>query len=415
MTPMPTEQESAQLGTPVMGSHRRDRIEMILSRSVGVVGVLFGVMAFPAVLDQQSILEPAWFWVTVVAVYGSLVVNVVASMVQRFVRPANVAVSALWLLTMALWPLFVIDPAAVIDGRPWPWFLASVPVATAAAAFTKVRRPVIYMGLAVLAYGYVRVLPAGGGAPWDEMLLDVLSTVTFGGAVITIATVFRQAASRVDEAQYAALLRHSEAAIQDAIGRERVRVDSLVHDSVLTTLREAARATSEEEMALTARMAAEAIGHLEAASQAVEDAPGAPVELQPARVFVDRLAAAVNQLGGDVTMRDSGVEGVVLPIPVSDALHSAAMQAFVNSLQHAGANASRWITVQGTPAGGIRVEVGDTGVGFLSDELPGERLGLRVSVVERVTAVGGVVEIDSQPGEGTIVSLGWFAGGGDAA
>src|SRR5690606_25433229 len=95
---------------PVKGSHRRDHIEMILSRSVGVVGVLFGVMAFPAAMDQRAILEVGWFWVTLVAVYGSLIVNVVASIVQRFVRPANVAVSVLWLLTMSLWPLFVIDP-----------------------------------------------------------------------------------------------------------------------------------------------------------------------------------------------------------------------------------------------------------------------------------------------------------------
>src|SRR5690606_4060344 len=63
--------------------------------------------------------------------------------------------------------------------------------------------------------------------------------------------------------------------------------------------------------------------------------------------------------------------------------------------------------VQALGGDGIRVEVGDTGVGFLSNELPGERLGLRVSVIERVNAVGGVVDIDSHPGEGTIVTLEW--------
>lgn len=405
MTPMSADLDTA---TPVRGTHRRDRLEVILSRSVGVVGVVFGVLAFPAAMDQRDILHPMWFWATLVAAYGSLVVNVAASIVQRFVRSANVAVSALWLLTMAFWPLFVVDPARAIDGRPWPWFLASVAVAAAAAAFTRVRWSVIYLGLAVVAYGVVRVLPSGGGAPWDEMLLDVLSTITFGGAVITIATVFRQAASRVDEAQFAALLRHSEAAVQDAISRERVRVDSLVHDSVLTTLREAARASSPEEMVLTARMAAEAIGHLAAAG---EDS-GAPMELRAAHEFADRLGGAVNQLGGEVALRVGDLGGVELPIAVSDALHSAAMQAFVNSLQHAGGGAMRWVSVQAMPSGGVRVEVGDTGVGFLSDELSGERLGLRVSVIERVSAVGGVAEVDSQPGEGTIVSLAWSPRGG---
>lgn len=262
--------------------------------------------------------------------------------------------------------------------------------------------------MAVTAYAYVRVLPAGGAAPWDEMLLDVLSTVTFGGAVITIATVFRHAASRVDEAQFAALSRHSEAAVEDAIGRERVRVDALVHDSVLTTLREAARARAPEAMVLTARMAKEALGHLKAAAS-VSDVSELGIR---AGEFAARLEAAVNQLGRDVPVRLGALGGIALPVAVADALHSAAMQAFVNSVQHAGGSASRWVEVRGWGSDGVRVEVGDTGVGFVSDELPGERIGLRVSVVERVRAVGGAVDIDSQPGEGTVVALEWRGSGG---
>ncbi|HRN29379.1 MAG TPA: hypothetical protein PK890_06740 [Terrimesophilobacter sp.] len=399
---MPTDPEAVE-PAPVMGSSRRDRIEAILSRSVGVVGVLFGAMAFPVALDQRELLQPLWFWVVLVAIYGSLLLNVVASIAKRFVRSANVAVSLLWLLTMGLWPLFVADPDVVTVGRAWPWFLASVAVAAAAVAYVKVRPPIVYLLLAVAVYGYVRVLPAGGGAPWDEMLLDVLSTVTFGGAVITIATVFRHAASRVDEAQFSALLRHSEAAMEDAVGRERVRVDSLVHDSVLTTLREAARASTPEAMALSARIAAEALGHLEAAGSVSDASP----QLLAAGEFAGRLESAVKQLARGVPVRVGALAGLALPVTVADALHSAAMQAFVNSLQHTGGSAARWVAVHGVGDEGVRVEVGDTGVGFVSDELPGERIGLRVSVVERVAAVGGSVEIDSQPGEGTIVTLEW--------
>lgn len=387
----------------VRGPRRRQRIEVILSRSVGIVGVVFGLMAFPVAIEQREVLSPPWFWVTIISVYGSLVANVVASIVQRFVSAANVAVSALWLVTMAFWPFFVLDPDAVADERPWPWFLASVAVAAAAAAYLKVRRPIAYLALAVIAYGYVRLLPSGGGVPIDEMLLDGLSTVTFGGAVITIMTTFRRATSAVDAAQSAALLRHAEAATQDAISRERVRVDALVHDSVLTTLLEAARSTTPEAMELSARMAEEAIGHLEAAGEVT----GSATEQRAASELPEGLEGAVAQLGGGIDVHVGALGGRMLPIDVSDALHSAAMQAVVNSLQHAGANASRWITVQALGGDGIRVEVGDTGVGFLSNELPGERLGLRVSVIERVNAVGGVVDIDSHPGEGTIVTLEW--------
>lgn len=406
MTRMPAERLTPPGAPPVRRSPRRDRIEVILSRAVGIVGIVFGLMAFPVAMEQREILLPVWFWVTLITVYGSLVVNVIASIIQRFVRTANAAVALIWLVTMALWPLFVVDRAVVVDGRAWPWFLASVAVAAAAGAYLKVRRPIVYLALAVIAYGYVRLLPSGGGAPLDEMVLDVLSTVTFGGAVITIFTVFRRASSAVDEAQAAALSRYAEAATQDAISRERVRVDALVHDSVLTTLVEAARSTTPEAMELSARMAEEAIGHLEAAGEASSRA----TEQDAGSSLAARLEQAVAQLGGDVALRVGELEGRMLPIAVSDALHSAAMQAVVNSLQHAGGRVARWLAVHSIGDNGIRVEVGDTGAGFLIDELPSERLGLRVSVIERVTAVGGSVEIDSHPGEGTIVTLVWPGG-----
>ncbi|MBX3094222.1 MAG: ATP-binding protein [Cryobacterium sp.] len=404
---MSTERLTRPGAPPVRRSPRRDRIEVILSRAVGIVGIAFGLMAFPVAIEQREILSPMGFWVTLIAVYGSLVVNVVASIVQRFVRTANAAVAIIWLVTMALWPLFVVDAAVVVDGRAWPWFLASVAVAAAAGAYLKVRRPITYLAMAVIAYGYVRLLPSGGGAPLDEMLLDVLSTVTFGGAVITIFTVFRRASSAVDKAQAAALSRYAEAATQDAISRERVRVDALVHDSVLTTLVEAARSTTPEAMELSARMAEEAIGHLEAAGEASSRTTEQETEQDAGSSLAARLEQAVAQLGGDVVLRVGELEGRMLPLAVSDALHSAAMQAVINSLQHAGARVARWLAVHAVGDSGIRVEVGDTGVGFLIDELPSERLGLRVSVIERVTAVGGSVEIDSHPGEGTIVTLQW--------
>ena len=86
----------------------------------------------------------------------------------------------------------------------------------------------------------------------------------------------------------------------------------------------------------------------------------------------------------------------------ADAVYSASVQAMVNSLQHAGAGQSveRWLSVSGTGAGGLEVQVGDTGVGFEPDDVHVGRLGLRVSIVERVTNAGGSVRIDSSPGSG---------------
>jgi len=90
-------------------------------------------------------------------------------------------------------------------------------------------------------------------------------------------------------------------------------------------------------------------------------------------------------------------------------VYSAAVQAMVNSLQHAGSapEVSRWLTVRGVDPAGIEVEVGDTGSGFDYVDVPKERLGLRVSIVERVANAGGCVEIDSVIGEGTSITIRW--------
>jgi len=41
--------------------------------------------------------------------------------------------------------------------------------------------------------------------------------------------------------------------------------------------------------------------------------------------------------------------------------------------------------------------------------VPRERLGLRVSIVDRITNAGGAAGIDSALGEGTVVTIRWPA------
>jgi signal transduction histidine kinase len=57
--------------------------------------------------------------------------------------------------------------------------------------------------------------------------------------------------------------------------------------------------------------------------------------------------------------------------------------------------------------GPLEIEIGDTGVGFVFDDVPTERLGLRVSIIERVANAGGRADIVSRPGEGTVVTILW--------
>jgi signal transduction histidine kinase len=74
---------------------------------------------------------------------------------------------------------------------------------------------------------------------------------------------------------------------------------------------------------------------------------------------------------------------------------------------------SRWLTIRGLAPAGIEIEVGDTGRGFAIPEVPRERLGLRVSILERVANAGGAANIDSVLGEGTVVTIRWPASQAD--
>ena len=122
-----------------------------------------------------------------------------------------------------------------------------------------------------------------------------------------------------------------------------------------------------------------------------------------------RISEAASSMSAPFEVRTREVSAQSMPLQSAEAVYSAAVQAMVNSLQHAGQDprVTRWLTIRGVEPDGIEVEVGDTGVGFSFVDLPSERMGLRVSIVERVTNAGGSVEIDSAVNEGTVISIRW--------
>ncbi|MDI1335939.1 MAG: hypothetical protein PSU94_07110, partial [Lacunisphaera sp.] len=190
---------------------------------------------------------------------------------------------------------------------------------------------------------------------------------------------------------------------QHATEVERVQVDSIVHDSVLTTFISAARAFTPQAQELAATMAGNAIGYLRDAAAASPD-DGTMVRFTS---LAERITDAAEALSSPFELRIRSVGTRSLPVQASEAIYSAAVQAMVNSLQHAGeGEVTRWVAVRGVSPGGIEVVVGDTGAGFDMSERS-ERLGVRVSILERISNAGGRATVQSAPGEGTIVSLRW--------
>ena len=137
------------------------------------------------------------------------------------------------------------------------------------------------------------------------------------------------------------------------------------------------------------------------------------VDLSPPVLSEFELAAALQRLGEEIS--DEHKLGFELtsdgePMPLSDVdsalLYGASRELLQNAAEHAGATqihaAMRW------RPGTVEIEVRDDGVGFDPSEAAArgenQNHGL-FSVRERVEAMGGWMEIDSGPGEGTCASL----------
>ena len=379
----------------------RSQVERVLSRSVAAFGIVYGVQTVPSVLSQLDEAYPLWLTIVVPTLFGWLLITLVLSIAQVWVRGAHGTFALLYLGALVSWPFGVLPGAEVFGGIHWLNYLITVATAMAAIAFST---PVatLYLLVAPMVYVLGRTTPEGGGASWLLAMLEGVYAVLLGGVVLILIAMLRQAASAVDTAQATAIDRYEHAVRLHATEVERVQVDSIVHDSVLTTLISAARAYTPEAKTLAATMAGKAIGHLREAALAVP-ADDTVVRLS---TVAQRIAESATELLGSTTPRVVGVGTRSMPTGAAEAMSSAAVQAMVNSLQHAG-EASRWVSVRGIPGGGLEVVVGDTGRGFHLGEVPDERLGVRVSIIERVANAGGRATIQSSPGEGTIVSLRW--------
>ncbi|WP_066515759.1 sensor histidine kinase [Curtobacterium ammoniigenes] len=368
---------------------------------LAVAAIGFSATTVPLVLAQLHALDPIAGPVSATIVGASIIFIAVGAVFQRVARIAQVVHAVVFLACLIAWPL--IAPHGLPAGQvPWPWWLCNVATIAAAMGLSQ-WGAAAYTVLIPLVYAIIRVLPSGGGVAGVRASLDAVYIMILGGAALVLIVVLRRAASSVDRAQATAVARYARAIREHATELERVQVDAIVHDSVLTTLLSAARADTPEAQGLAASMAQKAIEHLDAATRDADD--DAPVTVESIRC---RIAADIDDLAAPFALRVSAPGALTVPAPVADALVSATVQAAVNSVQHAGPTAvRRTIAVEPWHADGILVEVADDGIGFDVEQVPAARLGVRRSIVERVAMVGGSVRVLSAPGAGTRVVLRW--------
>jgi signal transduction histidine kinase len=216
---------------------------------------------------------------------------------------------------------------------------------------------------------------------------------------------------------------HAAVAIQNArlyersrelnIVEERNRLARELHDSVTQRLF-ALRLTSEAAASLLERDPAAAQAQLERlhrlTGEAIEELRAVILALRPATIESEGLAATLAKhvdllrraYGREIRLEVAGEPE--LPVAAAADVLRIAQEALQNALRHSGAE--RLAVRLESGDGRIVMSVADEGEGFDSDApaLRSRRLGL-TSMEERARALGGTLEISSEPGKGTTVRL----------
>jgi len=233
-------------------------------------------------------------------------------------------------------------------------------------------------------------------------VLDGAGGMLFCLILMGVALAVIGAADRQDHAAERARGQASIESSRRTRDREQSRINAIVHDDVMSVLLTAGRETPPESLAEQAKVALASIARLNDGTD--ETRVYAPEEVVAVlRSTVSDIAAHV-----DFIYELDGHDPI--PAVAVAALTEALGEAMRNSVLHgsrANHEVSRSVRVAVTDKA-VSVVAKDNGPGFSMRAVPERRLGIRVSILQRMEALdGGSGSISSRPGRGTTVTLTW--------
>ncbi|RDI64879.1 signal transduction histidine kinase [Nocardia pseudobrasiliensis] len=387
-----------------------DRIIRRLGLSVGIGGVIMGLVDLPEITAQGEQAAAWWTPAAVALMFGMFPVLAAVSIAAatRWIRVVAGFTALSYLAALATTPfalhMHTIDATAV-------WLYRMVPLGVVAAAMAWSRRASI---------GYL-VVSSAAAAFTNIFLLEDFTAASalaafarsFGLSALFLwcATCTLTAAAHVDRESAIASRRAAAAAAAAARDHERARFAALIHDAVLSTLLDASRGGESSEV--LRRQAERTLEQLDEIRVEAHEP-----DVLDARASVIFLRSAVHEINPGVrfaTRTWPGFDDLRMPVHVAATLAAALGEAVRNSLRHAavpGRPVHRTVTCT-ISAGSIRLVFTDDGVGFDVRQVSADRLGISVSILGRMRQLsGGAGFVESQPGDGTTVTLVW---GGDGS
>jgi signal transduction histidine kinase len=400
----------------VPGPSATNNLVRVQCIAVGAAGVVFGALAVGPFLAQGWYPTPllaASAWLSAFAL--PVVLALVSGWAPRRVLHGIVALeAACFIVICVFWYLF---PGPLPEGAEIPWMITYTGLpAVAVATFASPRLAWTFTIIASILSGLVRFRTTTETTPVLVGVADGLFSLLLVSVFVALTLTARAGAARVDEATL--LTRQAEARRAARVSRrqERLRIDALVHDSVISTLLMAGLGRSP--LPVVAEHAAKTLRQLDA----LHVPPVQPVVLVSDIVL--RLTRLAGQVAPDAVVRvDDPAHpggGVVVERTVPAVAVAAMIGATGEALRNSVASAAgapgpsrtarrvrRTVTLL-TTVDGCQVTVSDDGVGFDPAAVPPERLGISQSILGRMEQVsGGAANLRSAPGLGTDVVITW--------
>lgn len=385
-----------------------DRVIRTLIVSIGIGSVLFSLLGLPGIIEQYRFLDTSFAAVSI-AVFCGLppVMALIAFRAPIAVLRTLAAVhAASTLFFLVLWIPSMSAPSALTGGQ-LPWIINTVAVATseAAIAFPLIAAWIYMLAITVIS-GFVRYVTYGSPDA-SQSIQDAIMILLLSGFMMSLIQLTLLAGREQDAAARTALDAAAASAAAETLERQRARFQSFTRDDVLATLQAASQNTPESRE--VARQGA--LLTLEKMSQFSDDSPPPAARIAVADLDVLLRTAAVTA-GISYASSLSSPEGALeVPAEIGDAIADAMTEAMDNSNRHARWRDDRVVhrTVRAVRQGqAFSVVVKDDGRGFNPRRVGLDRLGLRLSILERVNSFPGAsAAIASSRGRGTTVTLEW--------
>jgi signal transduction histidine kinase len=303
-----------------------------------------------------------------------------------------------FVMLQLLWVPSMVAPHLANGAAPWMQGVNAVP-ATLAAIVWRHKLVWLYAVAQGPVVATVRYLATGSDV--RAALLDGLGAIVFCAILMAVAIALINAAQQQDLVAARARAQASLEAGSRTREHEQARINAIVHDDIMSVLLYAAREDPGPRLAEQAESALASIATL-----SID--PGQAPDYHPTEV-VTALRAGVSDAGEAVEFWSSVTSEKPIPANVVEALTEATSEAVRNSILHGGDDPaiSRVVRLAITD-GGVRSTIQDSGRGFNVRGVHDRRLGIRVSIFERMRLLeGGSADVESRPGRGTTVSLAW--------